>query len=678
MKKKLYEIFILISYVSMCIIFFIVNFTSGQKADKSNILISLILLGISGMIFLFTEKHYFIPVNHMIDDLIQASEKIKIDSENNSVLQEHEYEKGSDLFSFSLLQKLYDEYKEEIKRLNYELPANYRCNIDDYINYALIDETINKNLLNLIPGVMTGLGILGTFVGLSLGLQNFNTGTADEITRSIPLLMDGIKVAFHTSVYGMIFSLVFNYVYKKKLQNSYAAMQRFLFAYEKYVCPNNENDAINRMMDYQNKQTQLMQSMAESIGNAVGNKIRQAISPSAATIDELFSPQFQKMNDMMENFIEASSRTQVEGINEMVDKFISSMNSALGQNFSELGIVLEQTTKLQREQCDYLDSLLHRIGDLANNIQELNSISENTITATADYVQQIQDYHQLLQEWYQKTSMQMDINNQLLGNQQQYLDSMVTNNAELTEHSQTFITQLDKQIQVLDKISEDVLDRSRIEVENIVNLAEDCTAQMQDAMISSFDKQLQLLAETRSDAFNSMSDEMDKITRLTEEASTRIAESTMKCYESLTQKDEEIQEQHREQLQQVLDASKQISEDFENTRTQLKKMLHHLEESLSGSLEQTFDAFDTNLAEIAHHLSGTISQVNDTTDRVPQVVASSYDAMEKTFNDTQKQLQLLIKSMEMFQKGVNERLKLLNIPLKGDTTDVEKITSSGR
>ena len=60
-----------------------------------------------------------------------------------------------------------------------------------------------------IPGVFTTLGILGTFIGIYLGLRTFDVG---NITESIPQLLEGLKTAFITSIIGIAFSLVFGKV----------------------------------------------------------------------------------------------------------------------------------------------------------------------------------------------------------------------------------------------------------------------------------------------------------------------------------------------------------------------------------------------------------------------------------------------------------------------------------
>ena len=66
------------------------------------------------------------------------------------------------------------------------LERSAQCDIDDYLNEYYIDSVMKCGLISIVPGVMTGLGILGTFIGLSFGLQNFNTGSASIITDSIP------------------------------------------------------------------------------------------------------------------------------------------------------------------------------------------------------------------------------------------------------------------------------------------------------------------------------------------------------------------------------------------------------------------------------------------------------------------------------------------------------------
>ncbi len=57
-----------------------------------------------------------------------------------------------------------------------------------------------SNLADQAQGLLPTLGILGTFVGISIGLLQFRTS---NIEKSIPFLLDGLKTSFVTSVVGV-------------------------------------------------------------------------------------------------------------------------------------------------------------------------------------------------------------------------------------------------------------------------------------------------------------------------------------------------------------------------------------------------------------------------------------------------------------------------------------------
>lgn len=62
-----------------------------------------------------------------------------------------------------------------------------------------------KEIILFIPSLFTTLGVLGTFLGISIGLSDFNTS---NISDSIPTLLSGLKSAFYTSIAGIILSII--------------------------------------------------------------------------------------------------------------------------------------------------------------------------------------------------------------------------------------------------------------------------------------------------------------------------------------------------------------------------------------------------------------------------------------------------------------------------------------
>ncbi len=64
-----------------------------------------------------------------------------------------------------------------------------------------------RKWLDQLPSIISTLGVLGTFVGITKGLIGFNTSALDQ---SIPILLDGLKTAFLTSILGMFGSMTLN------------------------------------------------------------------------------------------------------------------------------------------------------------------------------------------------------------------------------------------------------------------------------------------------------------------------------------------------------------------------------------------------------------------------------------------------------------------------------------
>jgi len=68
-------------------------------------------------------------------------------------------------------------------------------------------EKINKYVFELIPQIFTTIGILGTFMGIAVGLFFFDV---KDMESSIPVLLGGLKTAFIASIFGIVFYFLFS------------------------------------------------------------------------------------------------------------------------------------------------------------------------------------------------------------------------------------------------------------------------------------------------------------------------------------------------------------------------------------------------------------------------------------------------------------------------------------
>lgn len=366
MRKRGYEIILFITYIAMVAVCVYLNFfTITQAGDITNIVVNIAMFAIVALILILSVAKSLLPASSMTADLIYATDKIENDAKtSHRFLWEKYREDKEELFTSKVLRKQYRDYLFELGRIVRDDSAYYKCDIEDYIGLDLVDSVIHRERMNQVAGVMTGLGILGTFIGLSLGLQSFNTGTTAQITSSIEPLMEGIKVAFHTSIYGMVFSLVFNYVYKRRLDDAENAVRDFLGAYRKYVMPDTASDGFNHLMELQRRQTDAVMSLSGTMADRLSENLEKILEPEFAHFDQTIT-----------SFANVATKNQMDQLARIVDAFVAEMNRSLEYTFSKLSEKIDNTIVMQEENERLMKEIYEKNLTTAENVR---SIAEQT------------------------------------------------------------------------------------------------------------------------------------------------------------------------------------------------------------------------------------------------------------------------------------------------------------
>ncbi len=375
-RKRGYEVLILITYIAMVLVCVYLNFfTKTQAGNLTNLIVNIAMFVIVGFILLFSVTGSLLPVSRITADLIKVTRKIENDAmHTHRFLWEKYNEDKEELFQDRILAKQYQDYQYELERIVHTDKTYYKCDIADYIGYDLIDSVIHRERLNQVAGVMTGLGILGTFLGLSLGLQSFNTGSTAEITNSIEPLMGGIKVAFHTSIYGMVFSLIFNYVYKKRLDDGEKAVRDFLAAYKKYVMPDTATDGVNRLMELQQQQTEAITNLSDTVAHQLSEGLK-----------ELLEPEFDHFDRTIDKFANVATKNQMDQLNRIVDVFISELNRSLGDSFTRLSDTVNKTLEIQENNEKQIQTIFEKTVSTSDNVNAMAEQTQNVANALRLY-----------------------------------------------------------------------------------------------------------------------------------------------------------------------------------------------------------------------------------------------------------------------------------------------------
>ena len=423
-NRKPHEIWLLITYIAMLAVCIYLNlFSKGQAGGLTNLIVNIVMLIIVGIILLDCCLGSFLPVAGMIKDLRRVTAKMEDDAKHtHRFLWDRYKEEKEELFRVPVLREQFKDYRYEQERILSIDNAYYKCDISDYINYDLVDSLIHRNRLNQVAGVMTGLGILGTFIGLALGLQSFNTGSTAEITNSIEPLMAGIKVAFHTSIYGMVFSLVFNYVYKRILDDAEQAVRSFLSAFKKYVLPDTSADGINRLIELQQQQSAAITGLSDTVAHLLSDGLR-----------ELLEPQFDRLDDTITGFANMATKNQMDQLAMIVNAFISQMNASLGEMFTKLSETVDRTLVIQGENEKQMNKILEKNVHTSDSI---NLISERT----GEMANALKLYSEKLQELQGRMSDTADMLRQQRIDDRKVLDGITGYMMELEDYRKSLNT----------------------------------------------------------------------------------------------------------------------------------------------------------------------------------------------------------------------------------------------
>ena len=131
------------------------------------IVYNLCVLGIMVIIILFAVIFGFFRISRTVRGLDTASEKLisayRDPSELASITRS-----DSEIFEVEYLDRKYQEY------LGFLRKTNSPCDISDYIGEYEINNYTHRRMLEMVPDILTSLGILGTFIGLVWGLRGFN------------------------------------------------------------------------------------------------------------------------------------------------------------------------------------------------------------------------------------------------------------------------------------------------------------------------------------------------------------------------------------------------------------------------------------------------------------------------------------------------------------------------
>lgn len=238
------------------------------------------------------------------------------------------------------------------------------CDTREYINEeTVIEKPGHAQLAELIPGLLTSLGILGTFMGLMQGLTSIDFSTAAGTMQSIPQLLTGMKFAFATSVAGISCSLAFNMFNRIAIGRATRAMDNFEDAFYELAMPRPLQPDVQLLCQKQDEDARLSR-LADQVGNRISASLEMAVGRA-----------MQPLTQSLDNFIQGATQEQVEGIRRIVGQFVKQMNTSLEGQLSALGDTMAAVNRGQTETQKNLQGTLDIAKAMAQDAQRMQQAS---------------------------------------------------------------------------------------------------------------------------------------------------------------------------------------------------------------------------------------------------------------------------------------------------------------
>lgn len=464
-------------------------------------------------------------------------------------------------------------------------------------------KSTNSEFVNYVPTLLTTLGIFGTFLGIVLGLLDFNQS---NIEASIPPLLEGLKTAFITSLAGIFTSLVFK------------TLSTFSFLKPQQIEEKITHATPEAILAAMHEQVSELKAMKEAI---VGNEeatlfgqlkilrgdIQDNAKQSLKSADERAIAQRQafdafsdklwlKLQDFADTLSKSATEQVIEALKQVIIDFNNNLTEQFGENFKKLN---EAVHKLVEWQENYKIQL--------EQMQQQYTLGVESISATEASVAHISQQSKIIPESMGELKTVMEVNQHQLAELERHLEAF----KDMRDKAVEAVPQIQKQVQAtVDDISAAVATASE-HYQTLLTKSDDYI----QAHVSTSNALLEKFALETEKGINqvgvSLKESSERISKDVESAAVEFTDNTARTNQSLQTSSDYLQSQTEIIKQHLQDA---VSDLNSNMRDMIEKIV-------SDAKDMT-----TTMKEANQNLVTDTTQVRD-------IVVQSAEKMQQRLNE---------------------------------------------
>ncbi|MCF2640219.1 methyl-accepting chemotaxis protein [Fusobacterium varium] len=320
--------------------------------------------------------------------ILDESEKIEtLEDRYKTYIETLENEKKFEQLDIKL-----KEYNAVLKYRNYS-----RVKAEEYFNEnTILENKINIHSLGNKTSILTGLGILGTFVGLTWGLFSINGGDLARSLTVIDTLLPKMSLAFITSVFGMGSSIVYSSFQKRILGDVYKNINEIETILE-FLFPS---------------QLDIETTLARIEVNLEKFTKEASKSIEKATFD-VAEGMFKKFGNTFSKSAQSAGANLLSGVNNALgeifnQKFMNDFKT-IHKSFEKIAITLEKNKAI----LENIDRASENSKDIYENAQKTAEAYDHFVKRMDDFMQTILSFERVQTEFGNEVKNMVENSNRI-------------------------------------------------------------------------------------------------------------------------------------------------------------------------------------------------------------------------------------------------------------------------
>ncbi|MFZ1341927.1 hypothetical protein [Thiothrix eikelboomii] len=529
---------------------------------------------------------------------------------------------NSSIFKSNPYKHLWEEYKDTLHRLKRSDGGfEYRATVPAeafFTQTALVDSRflVWNDFFRHLPGILTGLGIIGTFAGLISGLEGFAPSEEASAAReSLSTLLHGVKEAFHLSAFAITCAILVTFAEKALLTFAYKKVERITQEIDALYDTGAGEEYLARLVAADEANAAQTAQLKDALVNDLRVLLtelteRQITAQTEANIQlGLLIGNFLKnlTNNIQGN--NAEDRQNLAAIlDQLIAGFTGRMDAMFGEQMRKIQAAMDQSAQTMSRVEQAMTGLVDKIQTTTSAVMEevmrsMETTMQRTQVSQEKMTEKMSDFVNQLQTQMQK--QQQDANQKVKDVLEKITETQEQHRQQLTNETQNLIVSVGEAALVM-RANVNELKRVTTDAVNGMNSGADRMKNAADA----FTKAGQSITGILEKA-NPLATQLSSTSDLLKQASQNLA-TNFRQYQDIkaaTEKQVESLQALVESVPKELGLKQQMIADIQKVIDTLKnterESIEYLE-SVNKVLTSSFEAFGNSMKnEVARSITQT-------------------------------------------------------------------------